>query len=68
MVGVYKRVKIYDPYDPHKKLGIWETIVGVDFDICIADGSYNNACLVNVFQRVDTPGHPTPEKEALPIN
>nr|P81539.1 RecName: Full=Ferredoxin B; Short=FDB; AltName: Full=Seven-iron ferredoxin [Sulfuracidifex metallicus] len=36
-------VKIYGTYEPPTKLGIWGTIVGVDFDLCIADGSCINA-------------------------
>jgi NAD-dependent dihydropyrimidine dehydrogenase PreA subunit len=40
----------------------------VDFDICIADGACINACPVNVFQWLDTPGHPASEKKADPVN
>lgn len=56
------------PTSPPKKLGIWGAIVGVNFDMCIADSACINACPVNVFQWYETPGHRTSEKEALPIN
>jgi len=68
VVGEYNGIKIYDPYNPPKQLDIWGTIVGVDFDLCIADDSCIKACPVNVFQWYETPGHPTSEKKALPIN
>ena len=32
--------------------------VCVDFDICIADGACIDACPVNVYEWLDTPGHP----------
>ena len=49
------------------KLGIWGTIVGVDFDLCIADGACIDACPVEVFEWLDTPGHPASEKKAIMI-
>ncbi|MEM3911604.1 MAG: zinc-containing ferredoxin Zfx1 [Saccharolobus sp.] len=68
VVGEHSGHKIYGPQDPPKVLGIHGTIVGVDFDLCIADGSCINACPVNVFQWTDTPGHPASEKKADPVN
>ena len=49
------------------KLGIWGTIVGVDFDLCIADGACIDACPVEVFEWIDTPGHPASEKKPIMI-
>ena len=39
------------------KLGIWGTVVGVDFDMCIADGACIDACPVDVYEWIDSPGH-----------
>ena len=36
------------------KLGIWGTVVGVDFDLCVADGACIDACPVEVFEWIDT--------------
>jgi len=66
--GEHSGHKIYGTVEPPAKLGIHGTIVGVDFDLCIADGSCINACPVNVFQWYDTPGHPASEKKADPVN
>ena len=45
------------------KLGIWGTVVGVDFDLCIADGACIEACPVDVYEWIDTPGHSASEKK-----
>ena len=45
------------------KLGIWGTVVGVDFDLCIADGACIEACPVDVYEWIDTPGHTASEKK-----
>ncbi|ACP54693.1 4Fe-4S dicluster domain-containing protein [Saccharolobus islandicus] len=68
VVGVHEGHKIYGPVDEPKVLGIHGTIVGVDFDVCIADGSCITACPVNVFRWFDTPGNPVSEKKADPFN
>jgi len=68
VAGEHEGHKVYGPVEPPGKLGIHGTIVGVDFDICIADGACINACPVNVFQWFDTPGHPASEKKADPVN
>ena len=47
------------------KLGIWGSVVGVDFDICIADGACVDACPVDVFDWIDTPNHPASDKKAI---
>jgi NAD-dependent dihydropyrimidine dehydrogenase PreA subunit len=46
--------------------GIHGTHVAVDFDICIADGACLEDCPVDVFEWVDTPGHPESEIKADP--
>ena len=45
------------------KLGIWGTVVGVDFDMCIADGACIDACPVDVFEWIDSPGHAASERK-----
>ena len=47
------------------KLGIWGSVVAVDFDICVADGACIEACPVDVFDWIDTPGHPASDKKAI---
>ena len=49
------------------KLGIWGTIVGVDFDLCVADGACIDACPVEVFEWFDTPNHSASDKKAIMI-
>ena len=45
------------------KLGIWGTVVGVDFDLCIADGACIDACPVDVYEWIDSPGHAASERK-----
>ena len=65
--GMYQGIKIWGPVDPPGQLGIWGTEVTVDFDICVADGACIEACPVNVFEWLDTPGHPASEKKPFMI-
>lgn len=58
---------IWGPHEPPAKEGIHGTAVAVDFDLCVADGACIDACPVNVFEWVDTPGHPASAKKAAPI-
>ncbi len=47
------------------KLGIWGSVVAVDFDICVADGACIEACPVDVYDWLDTPNHPASDKKAI---
>ncbi len=47
--------------------GYGVTDVCVDFDICISDGACIDACPVNVYEWLDTPGHPASEKKPFMI-
>jgi NAD-dependent dihydropyrimidine dehydrogenase PreA subunit len=67
VAGMYQGIKVWSPVDPPGQLGIWGTEVTVDFDICIADGACIEACPVNVFEWLDTPGHPASEKKPFMI-
>ena len=49
------------------KLGIWGSVVAVDFDICVADGACIEACPVDVYDWLDTPNHPASDKKALMV-
>ena len=58
---------VWGPVDlPNNVLGIHGTIAAVDFDICTADGACFVACPVDVFEWLETPGHPTADKKADP--
>jgi NAD-dependent dihydropyrimidine dehydrogenase PreA subunit len=65
VVGSFQGVKVWGPIDPPGQLGIWGTQVTVDYDICIADGACIEACPVNVYEWLDTPGHPGSEKKTF---
>jgi NAD-dependent dihydropyrimidine dehydrogenase PreA subunit len=64
-VGTFQGIKVWGPVDPPGQLGIWGTTVTVDYDICIADGACIEACPVNVYEWLDTPGHPSSEKKTF---
>jgi NAD-dependent dihydropyrimidine dehydrogenase PreA subunit len=57
---------IWGPVNTPGLLGIHGTSVAVDFDICVADGACIEACPVDVFTWLDTPGHAASEKKADP--
>ncbi|ELZ19012.1 MULTISPECIES: 4Fe-4S dicluster domain-containing protein [Halobacteriales] len=59
---------VWGPVDEPEELGIHGTHVAVDFDICLADGACVEDCPVDVFEWVDTPGHPESEEKADPAN
>jgi NAD-dependent dihydropyrimidine dehydrogenase PreA subunit len=67
VAGMYQGIKVWGPIDPPGQVGICGTEVTVDFDICIADGACIEACPVNVFEWLDTPGHPASEKKPFMI-
>ncbi len=63
------RVWTPDGDDPTDEVqGIHGTHVAVDFDLCIADGACLEDCPVDVFEWVDTPGHPESEIKADPTH
>jgi NAD-dependent dihydropyrimidine dehydrogenase PreA subunit len=66
-VGTFQGIKVWGPVDPPGQLGIWGTEVCVDFDICIADGACIEACPVNVYEWLETPGHQASEKKPFMI-
>lgn len=57
---------IWGPVNVPGLLGIHGTAVAVDFDLCVADGACIEACPVDVFEWLDTPGHAASEKKADP--
>ena len=66
-VGSYQGIKVWGPIDPPGQLGIWGEEVCIDFDICVADGACIEACPVNVYEWLETPGHPASDKKAFMI-
>jgi NAD-dependent dihydropyrimidine dehydrogenase PreA subunit len=67
VVGTFQGIKVWGEVDPPGRLGIWGSEVTVDFDICVADGACIEACPVNVYEWLDTPGHPSSEKKPFMI-
>jgi NAD-dependent dihydropyrimidine dehydrogenase PreA subunit len=67
VTGTFQGIKVWGPVDPPGQLGIWGTEVTVDYDICVADGACIEACPVNVYEWLDTPGHPASEKKPFMI-
>ena len=67
VAGTYDGIKVWGPLDAPGQLGIWGDSVCVDFDICVADGACIEACPVNVYEWLQTPGHPASEKKAFMI-
>jgi NAD-dependent dihydropyrimidine dehydrogenase PreA subunit len=67
VAGTYQGIKVWGPVDPPGQLGIWGDYVCIDFDICVADGACIEACPVNVYEWLETPGHPASEKKAFMI-
>jgi NAD-dependent dihydropyrimidine dehydrogenase PreA subunit len=59
---------VWEPVEEPEELGIHGTHVAVDFDICLADGACLEDCPVDVFEWVDSPGHPESERKADPNN
>jgi len=57
---------VWGPVTSPNVLGIHGTSVAVDFDLCVADGACIEACPVDVFVWLETPGHPASEKKADP--
>ena len=61
--GKFKGINVWGPVDGPGQLGIWGDNVCVDFDICIGDGACIEACPVNVYEWLQTPGHPGSEQK-----
>ena len=66
-IGKFKGIQVWGPYDPPGQLGIWGTDVCVDFDICVSDGACIDACPVNVYEWLETQGHPASERKPFMI-
>ena len=67
VTGTYQGIKVWGPIDPPGQLGIWGQAVCNDFDVCVADGACIEACPVNVFEWLETPGHPASDKKAFMV-
>ena len=65
--GDHNEHTVWGEVKPPKQLWIHGTDVAVDHDLCDGDGVCVDVCPVNVFEMIDTPGHPLSEKKSDPI-
>ena len=65
-VGKEEDIAIWGPVDPPEKLGIRGTYVAVDWDTCEGCGICLEVCPVQLYEWMETSGHPTSEKKAFP--
>jgi protein-S-isoprenylcysteine O-methyltransferase Ste14/ferredoxin len=65
-VGKQEEIAIWGPVDPPEKLGIRGTYTAVDWDLCTSCGICLEVCPVQLYEWVETSGHPTSEKKAFP--
>ncbi len=66
--GEHKGHKVWGTVEPPTKLGIHGTNVAVDCESCNGDETCISVCPVNVFEMVETLGHPKSEKKSDPVN
>jgi protein-S-isoprenylcysteine O-methyltransferase Ste14/NAD-dependent dihydropyrimidine dehydrogenase PreA subunit len=57
---------VWGPVDPPEKLGIRGTYVAVDWDICTGCGVCLEVCPQQLYEWMETSGHPISEKKAFP--
>jgi len=65
-VGKEEGIAVWGPVDPPEKLGIRGTYVAIDWDICTGCGVCLEVCPQQLYEWVETSGHPTSEKKAFP--
>ena len=65
--GEHNGHSIWGDTSPPVKLGIHGTMVAVDHDTCNSDEICVSVCPVNVFEMIDSPGHPTSAKKSDPV-
>jgi len=65
-VGKEKGIAIWGPVDPPEKLGIHGTYVAIDWDLCTGCGVCLEVCPEQLYEWVETSGHPTSEKKPFP--
>jgi protein-S-isoprenylcysteine O-methyltransferase Ste14/NAD-dependent dihydropyrimidine dehydrogenase PreA subunit len=65
-IGKERGIAVWGPVDPPEKLGIRGTHVAVDWDICEGCGICLKVCPQQLYEWVETSGHPTSEKKAFP--
>ena len=65
-MGREEGIAIWGPVDPPERLGIRGTRVAVDWDICDGCGICIEVCPAQLYEWMETSGHPTSEKKAFP--
>ena len=66
-VGKEKGIAVWGPVVPPQKLGIRGSNVAVDWDICEGCGICLEVCPQQLYEWIETSGHPTSEKKPFPI-
>ena len=64
--GEHSGHDVWGEVKPPEKLGIHGTNVAVDDDLCTGDSICVGVCPVNVFEMIESPGHPASNSKADP--
>ena len=65
--GKHNDHDVWGEVQPPEKLGIHGTNVAVDHELCTGDAICVDVCPVNVFDMIDSPGHPTSATKSDPV-
>ena len=65
--GQHNGHEVWGKVKPPKKLGIHGTNVTVDHEVCDGDAICVQVCPVNVYEMIDSPGHPKSDKKSDPV-
>jgi len=65
--GEHAGHQVWGDVKPPEKLGIHGTNVAVDHDVCDGDAICVQVCPVNVFEMIESPGHPGSDKKSDPV-
>ncbi|MHA1265506.1 MAG: 4Fe-4S dicluster domain-containing protein [Candidatus Helarchaeota archaeon] len=67
LAGKEGELDIWGPLNLPEKLGIRGSIVAVDLDLCFGCLKCIDVCTVNVFEKIETSGHPLSDLKVIPL-